>query len=103
MRSSAPAILSGAGPRPDWVRPSDSWKQYTTSPPIEPHRDRAGVRIEAFGLAEGDGGGAELAERTGIKAQNGGALHAVEHAEPRGEPRRAGSRQHMVGAGHIVP
>ena len=34
--------------------------------------------------------------------EDGRTLHEIEYAQPGREPRRAGSRQHVIGAGHII-
>jgi len=60
------------------------------------------VRIETFGLAERNGGGRQRLQLLRATFKDGGALHEVEHAQPRGEARRACRRQHMIRACDIV-
>ena len=45
---------------------------------------------------------APSAQRRRAAFEDRGALHEIEHAEARGEARRARRRQHMVGAGDII-
>ena len=58
--------------------------------------------LKAFGFGKNDRRRPEDPQLLGVKPQDRGALHIVEHAEAGGEARRAGGRQHMVGAADIV-
>ena len=60
------------------------------------------MRLEALGAGKRHGGGGQAFKGTLVKAQNGGALHEVEHAQAGGETGTACRRQDVVGARHIV-
>ena len=64
--------------------------------------DGAAVRVEALGGRQRHGGGRQGCQRAPVELEDRGALHEVEHAEPRGEAGAAGGRQHVVGARHVV-
>ena len=53
-------------------------------------------------FAERDGRFAERAQLLGSAFEQRSALHEVEHAQARGEARRAPGRQHVVGAGDVI-
>src|SRR5580704_16738621 len=56
---------------------------------IEPDRDRAGMRLQSLRLGEGDRRPAQPAQLIGAELEERGALHEIEHRQPRGEARRA--------------
>src|SRR6516165_8514493 len=64
--------------------------------------DGAAMRLEALGAGKRHGGGGQAFKGTLVKAQDGGALHEVEHAQAGGETGTACRRQDVVGARHIV-
>src|SRR2546421_567789 len=72
------------------------------SSPVETYLDRSSVRLEPFGAPERDRRGTEFGKFISPEPENRGPLHEIEHAEPRGKPRRARRRQHVVGSGHII-
>lgn len=58
--------------------------------------------FKALGARERHGRGAELLEGAGVKLQQRGPLHEVEHAEAGRKASRTRRRQHVIGPSDVV-
>ena len=54
------------------------------------------MRGQAFGVGEGDGGGAELRQRGFVETEEAGALHEVKHRQAAGEAGAAARREDVT-------